>query len=97
MKKELHIYMYQPKDVDCYVSYNNTKRAIDLNESIINTTQIHFCHNKFIYDRGYTIYIHGESGRVVKIDKNGTESTNRRIREEHNLEKLLISGEFGDF
>lgn len=97
MDKELHIYMYHPKEIACCsVSFNNTEKKINSDEPIIHTTQIHFCHNRYIYDNGYTIYVHGENGRVIKIDKSGTTATNRLIREGHNLEKMLLAGEFGD-
>ena len=94
MNKELHIYMYTPKDIVCYVSYNDTERAIYSDESIIHTTQIHFCQNRFIYENGYAIYIHEGNGKIIKIDKTGTDATTREIREGHNLEKMLLSGEF---
>jgi len=95
MEKEMHIYMSEPKDVACCVSYNSVLRALNFLEPIIHTTQTHFCSNRVIYDYGYTLYIHSEDGKIVKIDKNGTDATNRELREGHNLEKMLLAGEFG--
>lgn len=95
MEKELHIYMYDPKDIKYLPSYNSVLRAIKNNKQIIHTTQTHFCSNRAIYDYDYVIYIHTEGSRVIRIDKSGSDATNRQLKQGHNLEKMLLAGEFG--
>lgn len=58
---------------------------------IIHTTQPHFC--QFRYGR---IFVH-YNGTVHEIAKGKCEGTNREIKEGHNIEKMLLSGEFDWF
>lgn len=72
-----------------YSTYRDTKNALKRNEDIIHTTQTHFCH--FCYERRIFVHVYGE---VHEIKIGETEGTNKKIRQAHNIEKMLLAGTF---
>ena len=94
--KRLHIYLCRPETYYGFnLTYQDTLDAIKT-QDVIYTTQTHFCNSKYIYEYGFTLYIHTHILEdPVIIDENGSDSTLRKLTPQHNLEKLLFAGEFG--
>ena len=95
--KRLHIWLDTPDSYyKFHLTYWETLEAVKT-KNIVYTIQTHFCNSKMIYDYGFTLYIHFDSvSDPVIIDKTGSTSTTRKLTPQHNLEKLLFAGEFGD-
>lgn len=88
--REIHIWLddaYSEKS--CLKTYFATERAIEYDYDVIHTTQISFC--SFRYNRRIFIHVNGNIHEIIVGDCDGT---TREIKEFHNLEKMLISGEF---
>lgn len=92
----IHIYLCPPESYHGFhLTYKDTLQALK-SQDVIYTTQTHFCNSKYIYEYGFTLYIHFNILKdPVIIDENGSESTSRKLTPQHNLEKLLFAGEFG--
>ena len=60
----------------------------DDTQKVVHTTQTHFC--QFGYGKLF-VHINGEIHEVTKGD---CEGTNRDIKASHNIEKMLLTGEF---
>jgi len=103
MNKEIHIWMSESYDYHKYhvltYYYSTFVKLIDLEDSQenfrIDTTQTFVCSTKNLVN-GIKIFVHMLDGEEVEI-KLGTsnKNTDRSIKVEHNLEKLLLSNEFG--
>ena len=94
--RELHFLM-DSKSVEKYENCGNTvhktyietKNAVDSQTPLIFTTLTHFL--SWNYATRLFVHINGEEHELTIGD---CEGTTREIRAGHNLEKLLISGEF---
>jgi transcription elongation factor GreA-like protein len=99
MQKELHIWMkwnsILAKIDEKYLCLNDTLEALYLEKEIVHTTQIHICSTKWL-EKGYRLFIHMLDDEIVEIVL-GTSNkhTKRDIRTVHNLQRLLLSNEFG--
>ena len=98
MKKnrELHVWLnFNSDDLpsNIEVTYDNTLKVLEKDlKSIIHTTQIHFFSTRYIHQ--YELYAH-KDGKTIHVQLgNNNPSTERIIKEGHDLENLLLAGEF---
>jgi hypothetical protein len=90
--KELHIWLDNNYPEDTLTTYNETAREISIRQSYINTTQIHFCHTRWL-EEGYRLFLHTKADcKEVKLGMN--DAYWREIKVGHNLEKLLLINDF---
>lgn len=89
--KEIHIHMDNvPRG--CLTTYCDTEKAIADDYDVIHTTIIHFC--SFRYNRRLFVHVNNEKHEITIGECEGTD---RCIREAHNIERLLVAGEFDWF
>jgi len=96
----IHIWLKGTNKTLPFNSYIGTLNVIKHYEKIlrknydIHTYQISFCSTEYLV-KGYKIFIHFNDTKQVEIQLGENICTQRLIKPEHNLEKLLLAGEFG--
>lgn len=94
-EKQIHFYFdnQYPEDETLH-TYRLTELLIKVESERIDTTQIVLCTTD-LFRKGYRIFIHPTKGDMFEI-KLGDNSpyTDKDIRMEHNLYKMLIAGTF---
>jgi len=100
-KRELHIYLYNTDEKDILVSYKESKEAIDmfyteeLRDLIIKTTQTKLISTRYLQE-DIRLFVHFDDSNTTEIKLGGdNEATEREIKPGHNLENLVLAGEFG--
>lgn len=91
MVKEFHLYCGNTYPEDCLHTLSEIERVYG--KADIHTTQVSALSTALFYE-GYRIFVHPVKGPVFEITLGDCANTNREIREGHNLERLLIAGEF---
>lgn len=95
MRKELHIFLNKKlNERDAKLISHNTKTAMTRNCTVIYTSCTEFCSTDTL-DLGYTLVLHFSDGTCTELNYGTVDSTEREIRKELNLEKLLLANEFG--
>lgn len=89
--KEIHIHLDNVPS-GCLVTYCETEKAIEDDVDEIHTTLTYIC--SWRYCRRIFIHVNGVKHEITM---GKCEGTDRTIREGHNLERLLITGEFDWF
>ena len=89
-KNELHLHL-DDSDI-CITNYFDTELAVLSNQKVVHTTITHFLSWK--YRR--RLFVHF-CDKVHEITLGKCEGTGRYIREGHNIEKMLMNGEFDWF
>lgn len=94
--RELHLLLdsdavnkYASSGNTIYTTYVDTENAVYSQTPLIFTTITHFL--RWSFATRLFVHVNSEEHEIVIGDCEGTE---RYIKEGHNLEKLLISGEF---
>lgn len=98
MDKELHIWLNNGFPEETLHDYESVYTALDVKyQKIVHTTNTHFCQTNYIVG-GYRLFVHlnNDEHECIEITF-GTNNkySNKDIRVAHNLEKLLLAGEFG--
>lgn len=93
-EEDLSILDYGLRDHGFTHGYYETLQALENNQQKIYTTQLSLLHAN-LFEKGYRIFIREKKDDMFEI-KLGSENerTNREIKVFHNLEKMLIAGEF---
>lgn len=96
--KELHIWLRKPKDPRTFsvlkVFPEKAEKALLAGYRRVDTVQTICCDTRWL-EQGYHIFIHFPNGSNAKLRLGRNSCTDRYIRPEHNLQKLLLAGEFG--
>lgn len=96
--KQLHIWMRNPRDPHTVsvlkLFAHSTEQQLLTGRGRVDTVQTTCCDTQWL-QQGYQIFLHLPNGSNVKLRLGDNKCTDRFIRPEHNLQKLLLSGEFG--
>ena len=93
--KEIHVHLTTDSlDKETHLTYLSTRECVNLPGiwPIVHTTQTHFL--TFMYAERLFVHCYG---RMHEITMGDCEGTKREISEAHNIEKMLIAGEFSWF
>lgn len=96
-EKEIYFYKEYPLNGKCgiYVTFNETKNAINRNDRIIHTTSL--CNISLnLLDSGYRIFLH-ENDMYLEIKIGKVYGTNIEIKNGDNLLEMLMSNAFDDY
>jgi hypothetical protein len=95
-KNDIPDFLMKETETACICfDFEKTKMAFELNDSnYILSTQSYFFSQDTI-DRGYKLFAHFSDGHIVEVKRAVNPYTNRKIGCFQNLERLLLSGEFG--
>lgn len=97
MCEELHLHLTMdelPLHPQIRTTYLATYERVSLPKifPIVHTTQTHFLN--WVYAKKLFVHCYG---KVHEITLGNCEGTNREIKAGHNIEKMLLSGEFSWF
>lgn len=96
--KELHIWLRSPRDPHTAsvlrLFPHNAEQALLSGRRRVDTVQTTCCSTRWLME-GYHIFLHFPGGTNAKVRLGRNKCTAREIRPEHNLQKLLLAGEFG--
>ena len=97
--KEIHFYldvsfMSCAEQHEIYTTYDDTEKAIDEEVTEIHTTS--FASITFdLLDLGYRIFLH-RNNKVLEC-KPGMDGTERDVRREHNILRMIMGHAFDDY
>lgn len=96
--KQLHIWMRNPRDPHTAsvlrLFPHNAEQALLAGRGRVDTVQTTCCSTRWLME-GYRIFLHFPDGTNAKLRLGQNNCTDREIHPEHNLQKLLLAGEFG--
>lgn len=93
---EYHLYLYRTELADMLLTVDEVDNAIEGGQNIINTVQVCTLSTTLL-SKGYRVFIHyknGDEQKHFEITLGECEHTTRELRQGHNLERMLLSGEF---
>lgn len=82
-----------PVGQDFSIGFYQTGRAVRHKVPLIHTDQSAFL--SMALSLGYQVFVHFASEKVVEIKYGVNSTTGRKIRASHNIERLVLAGEFG--
>ena len=87
-------FLEQTRDNSFFFTVEGTQKALDSELERVNTVQPLFCCTIWFL-KGYRLFVHMLDRKTVEIKLGKMNETSREIRVYHNLEKMLLSNEFG--